>query len=909
MPVRQDVQGDVKSQAITGYQATGAARAQPQGNADLDALGNANRQNSSFWSSLIQRGAAAGEALDNRKRAEAYLEGQQDNVLGKERSAVHESMQADYEQGYNRAQVGTDLAKFQLGIQKDAVDFVNAGKSPDDFAAHVKEQTDALLTSAGAQGMDLKAQDWQAWLGGVQSTRNTASDLYQSKSMERATYLRKASIAAEGSASIATFQAADEAGNPFQALDNMTAHIGRVYSDPTLSPQEKDGVFADFAAQAMGSARSSAAVEGVSTYFSKLPQFNALPTQVQTQIVAQAQRQYEQRAADESGAVFGYVSQVRAINDPDQLEREQPMTTFISNLNEAQNAHRISPSQMFGLVEEENTRRTKLRAAATKTNALLTGSTMSDIATTTGMTLGKTKTALEQTSAAANGGYSGGGLALIQRGLKSGAQDITSVGIEMLQQDAQSLGSIDSRNLKTDADGSPLYPTTVVSSLSNIKQAYDAAQRAGNNVQAAQLISGLPDAVAYGIRQASDANSVASVVYRRADDLAAGRVVALPASMPKEMLASTDDVTAGLFDTSLTQKGAARNILGVQSYLFTSAADKKVQEARLMQVNGAVSEEYTSLYQQGKLPALAGDDLKNWLVGRVSGRTVRVDDGTDNGSLMILPSVSNKAELFGSVDNNIIGQGLAPLIKEFKERNPGAQTVQLRYDNMSNELVVSATDKDNVLLTTSEGIPAGDVAQSVRAIEARLTSGGQGDGKGNLSVPGVGFMPFNNKNNFGIEQQTYNSAVTQLISYEGYTDQKGFSILAKHPTTGATLNEEKYVKQPEDTPQVATAKLGAYLNDKVLPSVMTEMPKFQSMPEYLRESVLKQLIETTYHAGNAQAFSGFLQKALHGDTVNAYKEFQASPLYKDAGAESRRNKDRLQLLQAVSQYGATQGIR
>jgi hypothetical protein len=905
MPVRQDVQGGVQAPALQGYQSPGAARAQYQG-IDLSGIEQNARNQSGFWSGIVQRAAQAGEVMENKEKAKAYLQGQQDSELGKTRQDIHNSMQGDYEQGYNRAAVGTDLAKFQLTVQQKAVEFVNSGKSPDEFQQYVTEATNGLLDSAGAQGMNLKDQDWQAWLTGVQSTRDTAADLYSRKNVERADYLKAQSIAAEGSASIATFMAADEAGNPMQALGNVTSHITRVYSDNTLSPQQKDGALADYSMQLMGAARSSGAVEGVSSYLQSLPQYQKLPTNVQTQIMAGAQRSFEQRAADESGAVYGYVSQVRAINDPSTLESQFPMSTFISTLNEAQTSHKISPGQMFSMVEEENTRRLKLAKATNQQQSLLHGTTMSDISASTGLTLGKTKTALTQIYAQQNGGYSGGGLALLNRGLSSGAQDISALGIEMLQQDAQSLQGIDPRNLKRDPDGNAQYPSTVVSSLTNLKRAYDAAQKAGNNVQAAQLVSGLPDAVAYGVRQSADENSIADTVYRRADDIAAGRVVSLPASMPKEMLATTDDVSAGLFDTSLTQKGAARNILGVQSYLFTSKEDARVQEARLNQVNGAISEEYTSLFQQGRLPALAGDDLKNWLVGRVAARTVRVDDGTDNGTLMILPTVANKAAMFGSEDNNIIAQGLKESVADFRAANPGATSVQMRYDSMTNELVYSATDKNNILLTSSASIPASDVAASVRAVEARLTSGGQGNTVGALAIPKAGFVRFNPRNTYGVDPQVYNTAVTQLVGYEGYTDSKGFSVLATHPTTGAPLNEAKYVKQPEDSPQVATDKFSMYLHDKVMPPVMDEMPKFQQLPEYLRQQVFQQLVETTYHAGNAKAFGDIVQMALEGRTVDAYNTFRESALYKDAGPTSRRNQDRLKTLDAVSQFSRVQ---
>jgi len=899
MPVRQDVQGlRVSAVNTQGYSPTQVAQAQysPSNfNPNSDFGGG-------FWDNIAQAGVKVAGAMQQAQDAKAYLKGQQDSAMGKERADAHETLSGAYAMGYNRATVGTDLAKFQMNLGQEAVQFVNQGKTPEEWNQHVTEQTNALLSRAGAQGMNLNSRDWQAWLSGVEGTRNTAADLYQTKNLERAQYLKGQSLAAEGSASIAMVQAASEAGNPAGAMENLTNHVTRIYADNTLSPQQKDGALSAFAVQSMAASKSTGEMETLSAYYQNLEEFKRLPTQVQTQIMQTAQSQYQQRASDEAGQVYSYMSDMKSETTYSALEQKYPMPSVIENLNKQMQARRISPSQYFGLIEEENVRRLKLQAAETKSHALLNAPTMSDMATQTGDTLGKTKTALMQTYAQGNGGYSGGGAALVARGIQSGASDITGVGIEMLQQDAQSLAGIDPRNLKMGADGKPVYPETVVNSLQTLKKTYDSMMRAQNNVQAQQLISGLPDAVAYGIRQNVDANSIADVVYRRANDLAAGGVVALPQQMPREMLGTRDDLQAGLFDTNLTQKGQARNILGVQAWIFKSSADEKALDARLNQFNGALSEEYSSLQQQGKLPQLAGDDLKNWLVGRVAARTVRVDDGTDNGSLLILPPVANKEALFGSVDNKIIAEGLKERIDEFKKANPGATQVGMRYDPMTDELVLSGTDKDNTLLTTSEGIKTSDVRTAVQSYESRLLNNGRGSTGRDLAVPNVGFVKFNTANQYGVDQTAYLRGVNQLVSYEGYTDSKGFSILAKHPTTGAPLNEEKYVKQPTDTPQQAADKFSMYLRDKVLPPVMTRMQKYAGLPESIRERVMNQLIDTTYHAGNADAFGKFIDMALDGDTVGAYKAFRESPLYKDAGADSRRNKDRFATLDAVTQY-------
>lgn len=896
MPIRQDVQGGIEPTGLTGYQ--GGSPVAPR----LREVQAEQDAGTAFWTGLAKGIQSQLGAAQSQIEAAGYLRGQQDSLAGQERADVYAFMQDSYNEGFNRATVGSNLAKYQTSLQQKAIEFVNSGKSADEFNGYLQEATDELLSQAGSQGMDLNDKDWQAWLNGVDSTRNTARDLYHTKALERSQYARAQAYAAEGNAAIGTFVAADEAGNPMQAMGNLDAHKVRIYSDDTLTLDQKDGAFANFAMGIAANAKSAAAVESVSSYLQASAEFQRLPTEVQTRITQGYQQQYNQRAADEVTGLYSYVSQVRAVADPQELEALHPMSSFIAKIDAAIVSRQISPAAGYGLIEEENARRLKSARAAAITNAFATGTTGSDIATNSGMPIAKVKSGLIQSSAQANGGYSGGGLALVQRGLSSGASDITSWGIEMLQQDAASIAFIDPRQLKTDADGNKLYPTTVVNSLTNLKTAYDAALRAGNQAQASQLLSGLPDAVAYGITQTSDARSLADVVNNRANDLAAGRVVALPKAMPKEVLATQEDLIAGLFDTNMTSKGQVRNILGVQVAGFVSDNDEKLVASRLNQVNGAVSEMYTSLYQQGRLPQLEGDALKQSLIGRVAANTVRLDDGTDAGSLLILPEVKDKAAVYGTIDNNIIAEGLKDRLAEFKQSNPGAVTVQLHYDSVTNELVMSGTTADNVRLTTNEGIPTSEVRDAVRSVEARLTNSGRGNTNGSLAVPGVGMVPFNTQNEFGVNPYVYGQAVNRLVSYEGYTDTKGFSILATHPETGAALNEEKYVKQPGDSPQVATQKLSMYLNDKVVPDVMRTMPKFQQLPEYLRQTVFQQLVETTYHAGNADAFGDIIAQALNGDAQGAYAAFRDSALYKDAGANSRRNKDRADVLQAVSQW-------
>lgn len=895
MPVRQATQGGINQPALTGYNSAGVAQARYREPTDAAA-----GSSSLFWNSLlgsaIQTGAREGQEAEARN----YLEGQQDSLQGQAKQTKNWFVRQSYEQGFNKATVNTALAKFQLGLQGTAMEYVNAGKTPEEFNAHVQEQTDSLLSQAGAQGMDLQSRDWQTWLNSVDNTRNTASDMYQTANLKRSQFLKEQSIAAGGSAAIVQFNSAEQSGNPTQALENINDHVSSIYNDNTLSPQEKVQYTSQFLVSAFSSAQGTGSVQGISGYMQSLPEFQSMPTDVQVQLMNTAQQMYQQRASDESVKLYEYNSKVASVTDYNDLQKQFPMNDYIGTVMSGVQGKFITPATGYGMVDAENQRRAKMQKAQQAQVAYQNGVTVSDIATVSGEGLDKVSSNLKKMYAAAGNGYSGGGLALMQRGLKSGASDVASIGIEMLQQDAQGLNSIDWRNLKTDADGKPLYPGTVVQSLTNLNSAYSAAMAAGNQVQANQLLAGLPDAVVYGIRQGVDSRDLADVVGKRANDIAAGKVVALPAQMPREMLVDQSDVTAGIFDMGITSKARNRNLIGIQSWVFNSDADEKAAQARVNQINGAISNEYQARQQAGTLPYLSGDDLKAYLVGKVSERTVRVADDTDNGALLVLPNVGDKSKVFGTVDNNLIGRALKLHVQEFKKANPSASTVQMDYDPLTQEIIFAGTNQENVLGVTRTAIPVSSFRKEVGAQQDLITGAGQGNIPTGLSVPGVGYVPYSTKNNYGVQTNIMMNAVNQLVTYEGYTSQKGFSILDKHPETGAALNEAKYVKQATDTPQQAAEKLSMYVNDKVLPSVMPRMDKYEKLPGYLKTAVFNALVETTYHAGNADAFGKYIDLAMTNDgDLSSYTQ---TPLFKDAGAGSRRNRDRVELLKALKMY-------
>lgn len=900
MPVRQPTQGGVQVPGLTGYQSAGVV--QPA----FRPLQEEAPGVSAFWQGLLPSAVKTAESAANQAAARGYLEGQQDSLQGREKQVQTFFTRAAYEQGYNSASVNTALAKFQLNIQNKAQEYVNAGKTPEEFDAYVSQQTNQLLSEAGTQGLNLNDNDWQAWLGQVENSRNTANGSYQDLNLKRAAVQQEQSWGARGNAAIADFLTAQQSGDTTQALENVNGHLSSIFSDGGISAENKIKFSSQFMVNAFANAGTTQDMQALTGYMQNLTEFKNLPTDVQTQVMSAAQQYYNQRASDESVQLYEYNSKVNSFTDLKSLTDAYPMDSYIGTIMGAVQQKKLAPSTGYAMVDAESQRRLKMQKANQAALAYTNGVTITDIAAATGETPDKTKTELTKLYAAQGGGYSGGGLALMQRGLRSGAQDMTAVGIEMLQQDAQSLAGIDWRNLKTDADGKPLYPATVVGSLTNLQVAYNTSLAAGNQVQANQLLAGLPDPVVYGIRQNVDARDLADVVGKRAQDIASGKILALPANMPNDMLITQSDVSAGIFDFGLGKDARNRNMLGIQSWVFTSEADEKAAQARVQQVNSALNNEYVYNQQRGSLPALQGEDLKSWLVGKVAARTVRVQDGTDNGALLILPTVGDKQRVFGTTDNGIISTALAESVMNFKKQFPQASTIQMDYDPLTQELIFQGVNPDNQVGTSRSSVPVSDFKETVRGVQNTLTSSGTGSHQGNLNVPNAGFVNFNTRNQYGIDQNVVIGAVNQLVSYEGYTPSKGFSVLGVHPTTGVKLNEDKYVKLPTDTPQVAADKFNMYLNDKVYPQVMPKMEQYKQLPGYLQSYIFNALVETTYHAGNADAFNQYIQKALSGDTQNLLVDFNQSPLFKDAGAGSRRNRDRAQLLGALVMYKANQ---
>lgn len=895
MPVRQPTQGGVQVPGLTGYQSAGVV--QPA----FRPLQEEAPGVSAFWQGLLPSAVKTAEGAANQAAALGYLEGQQDSLQGREKQVQTFFTRAAYEQGYNSASVNTALAKFQLNVQNKAQEYVNAGKTPEEFDAYVSQQTNQLLSEAGTQGLNLNDKDWQAWLGQVENSRNTANGSYQDLNLKRAAVQQEQSWGARGNAAIADFRTAQQSGDTTQALENVNGHLSSIFSDEGISAENKVKFSSQFMVNAFANAGTTQDMQALTGYMQNLTEFKNLPTDVQTQVMSAAQQYYNQRASDESVQLYEYNSKVNSFTDLKSLTDAYPMDSYIGTIMGAVQQKKLAPSTGYAMVDAESQRRLKMQKANQAALAYTNGVTITDIAAATGETPDKTKTELTKLYAAQGGGYSGGGLALMQRGLRSGAQDITGVGIEMLQQDAQSLAGIDWRNLKTDADGKPLYPATVVGSLTNLQVAYNASLAAGNQVQANQLLAGLPDPVVYGIRQNVDARDLADVVGKRAQDIASGKILALPANMPNDMLVTQSDVSAGIFDFGLGKDARNRNMLGIQSWVFTSEADEKAAQARVQQVNSAMNNEYVYNQQRGSLPALQGEDLKSWLVGKVAARTVRVQDGTDNGALLVLPTVGDKQRVFGTTDNGIISTALTESVMNFKKQFPQASTVQMDYDPLTQELIFQGVNPDNQVGTSRSSVPVSDFKETVRGVQNTLTSSGTGSHQGNLNVPNAGFVTFNTRNQYGIDQNVVMGAVNQLVTYEGYTPAKGFSVLSTHPVTGEKLNEDKYVKQPTDTPQQAADKFNLYLNDKVYPLVMPKVDQYKQLPGYLQNYIFDALVETTYHAGNADAFDKYIQAALVGDnaTLSTYKD---SPLAKDAGAGSRRNRDRTQLLGALVMY-------
>jgi len=895
MPVRQPTQGGVQVPGLSGYQSAGVA--QPVYRAPQEESPGM----SAFWQNLIPASVQTAQAAQQTAAAKGYLEGQQDSLQGREKQVRNFFTQEAYEQGFNSATVNTALAKFQLGLQNTAQRYVNSGKTPEEFNVHVQQQTNQLLQEAGAQGLNLNDKDWQAWLGSVEQTRNTADASFQDLNLKRAAIQQEQAWGARGNAAIASFVTAQQSGDTEQALQNVNSFISSVVHDDSITAENKIKYTSQFMVNAFANANSTGDMQALTGYIQTLDEFKNMPTDVQTQIMGSAQQYYQQRASDESVQLYEYNSRVNSVTDYKALNEQYPMDQYIGTVMQAVQQKKLSPGTGYGMVDAESQRRLKMQKAQQAQLAYTNGVTLSDIAAGTGESLDKVKGEITKMYATLGQGYSGGGLQLMQRGLKSGAQDLTGVGIEMMQQDAQSLAGIDWRNLKTDSDGKPLYPAAVVSSLGNLQAAYQSALAAGNQVQANQLLSGLPDPVVYGIRQNVDARDLADVVGKRAQDIAAGKILSLPANMPTELNVSQADVTAGIFDLGLGKDARNRNALGIQSWVFTSDADEKAAQARVGQINSALNNEYVYNQQRGSLPSLVGDDLKSWLVGKVTARTVRVKDGTDNGALLVLPEVGDKQKVFGSTDNGIIETALTESVTNFKKQYPQASTVQMDYDPLTQEIIFQGVNPDNQLGTTRTSIPAADFRNTVQGVQNTLTQNGTGAKQGNLNVPGAGFVSFNAANNFGIQKNVVMGAVNQLVSYEGYTPSKGFSVLGVHPDTGAKLNDEKYVKQATDTPQVAADKFNMYLNDKVYPLVMPKMDEYLSLPGYIQNNIYNALVETTYHSGNADAFNKYIQAALSGDNT-ALQGFRDSPLFKDAGAGSRRNVDRAQLLGSLVMY-------
>lgn len=371
MPVRQPTQGGLNIPGLTGYQSAGVAspvyRA-PEETSD---------STSQFWSGLLSSSMKVADGAVQQASARAYLKGQQDSLQGKEREAQNFFTQAMYEQGYNSSSVNTALAKFQLDMQGKAQEYVNAGKTPEEYSAYVTQQTNALLSQAGAQGMNLTDKDWQSWLGQVENTRNTATQYFQDQNLKRAAVLQEQSWGARGNAALTEASTAFSMGNPQQALENVNGHLSSIFADQSISAENKIKFSSQFMVNAFANSGNTGDMTALTSYIQNLKEFKELPTDVQTAVTNSAQQYYNQRASDESVQLYEYNSKVASVTDINELNQSYPMSSYINTVMQGVQQRKLAPGTGYAMVDAEANRRNKLQKAADQTRAYTTGVTIS----------------------------------------------------------------------------------------------------------------------------------------------------------------------------------------------------------------------------------------------------------------------------------------------------------------------------------------------------------------------------------------------------------------------------------------------------------------------------------------------------------------------------------------------------
>jgi len=891
---RQNIQSQQQAPQIANVQFPGGAT--PQLKQSPETLSN----DGLFWASLASGLMNAGAEYVKSSEADAYIRGQEDSTAGREMQAQSFIDTLAYKEGYNKITRANQVATMKLEGQQMAYDYAMQGKDTATFLQDYEKKQQELLQKAEQDGLNLRREDHQAFVQEIAQAKFSAQKTFSDTSRGHIVNLNMQAINRELNAGINDVRMSAPARKA-ELLDNM---LIRINSDVMLTDPAREGVTASLFSGLLSNMDSKEDVQWAIDHVTKLEEFTSLPMEQQSSILRVAQTSYEQQAQRESGIAYSTAFAFNNAQTLQEFDTQFPQSQVFAMMDNATNSKVISQATSYSLKQQYMAKREEL-IKAQKTNLQFTSGTILDVASYSGRAVEPTTSAAVEWYASRpreDGrplGYARGGLAMFIDGMMFQDGIRKQTGIMMLNKVLDNLTSMDVSELKYDKDGNPIVREDIADAMYSVQQMWERLPPNNRSL----ILKDLPNAVRYGLMQGVDNRSLLTVILSRQAQINRHQVNEHPATLPDKNKFTSDELLKGWTDWGFSDTSTVRRAMGVNAPLWASGDETKAARMLAAPYNAILGSKYAQAVMSGDVLSDA-DDTAAEIKLQMAGDTVRVDNGTEDGMFVMLSNMpmNKRKEGLGTTANDILAEALAPKMKELAAQYPSAVATVLDYDE--------TTDAFNIMMYDARGqqfiadsIRQDDIKREVTTFQQQLNNTFAPKAwQSPAYVPGAGGMvTLDTRNTWGIPSNQAYDMMSWIIHFEGYTPEKGFSILESQ--------NPKYSKAWNDTPQMAANKFSAFMEDFVYPKVHEQMKGYKRLPQILQNNLRVVLGESTYHAGNSQAFGKYVDRIIRGEGYNnVARDFLSSNEafirqgMKQNGEPAERNLFRLQILQDIDTF-------
>lgn len=916
MPVlRQDVQtGSGQLQlGNTNYMVGTAAPTMKQVQPEVDSRGMAIQN---FLQGFLGQFQPQVQQGQTRAAAQGQIDAAADpNALQDSDDAASKQnifMRDAYRQGYLGAAIQQSVNDFQAGAQTRAQQAGVQGLSDETFLAQERQHSAQLLNTLGQSLQHVSPETQQAVAQSLDNTKTATLN------MLRKARAGQASINNTRTIEQGTYQASQNFLQSFanagfdQSWHYIQDQADMIATNPLMKQDEKEQQLQNLAVITAQQMNDPQAIAQLADKFDGLLGANSVATH---KALYTAFNEAGQRTAGAS--IMDVQNRLDAISQMPVYQQADARTNLEQHLVELNSTGQLSTGQMLSFYKQmhkqqkpEDQLKGLVNTAASSHGALSVESLHSS---------SSGQVSYDQIHSAITNAYPDtvqGNAAMMAAGQAGGDAWIIKTALgRMGTQMTDQLSTLSvNMQVQTDENGNKTY--TVPEAVRDNLMGFTAMYKSGDAITKQTLMNTLPDdwkgiiqsAIAQDPTNAN--NNVLDTVKRVASERASGMYKDVP-QMP------TGKTGDAVFNTDAALSWYQR----INPITTASEASQRAQFGQELQAEYARIRNEDPALLSGKSP----QTINQMLVGSLQARTVGLTVGNFNTSV-ILPvgtSLDQYAQAAGT-DAGSYQKGIqaaATSAMEAQGFNPD-RVDRVRIDANagganSRDLVLTVDTKNDAGVYESHRInlPMQSINAQAQGTYQDLLAGQRADGENKAGTNLVTFYdhssggyrtgPISGPNSAGMNADDFNRLQANTMRYEGFKGSKSNGSVGYgwHDASGDNVPDRI-------TPQGAAQQLRTLLQDRYVP-----MAKQYSKDAGLRgDYSLGMLSDMAYQRpADAKAMASAMGQFQRGeltypDLINTLKKL---PSWSDAGggANTARNKDRLQNLQLWSTLEGNRGAR